>query len=40
MNDSSPYIHSAQDAVSTVNFAHVLQHAKVRLAWIKCDIMN
>lgn len=29
VRDSSPYIHSAQDTVSTVSFPHVLQHAKV-----------
>lgn len=31
IRDSSPYIHSAQDTVSTVSFPHVLQHAKVSL---------
>lgn len=31
MKDASPYIHSAQDTVSTLSFPHILQHAKVRL---------
>lgn len=30
MEDSSPYIHSAQDTAATVDIAHVYQHAKVR----------
>lgn len=30
MADSSPYIHSAADTISTLSFAHILQHAKVR----------
>jgi hypothetical protein len=31
IRDSSPYIHSAQDTVSTVSFPHVLEHAKVNM---------
>lgn len=34
IRDSSPYIHSAQDTVSTVSFPHVLEHAKVRLNFL------
>ncbi|KAI0394619.1 Zn-dependent exopeptidase [Xylariaceae sp. FL0594] len=34
IRDSSPYIHSAQDTVSTVNFAHVLEHAKLTVGFL------
>ncbi|KAI5815026.1 hypothetical protein BZA77DRAFT_317363 [Pyronema omphalodes] len=34
INDSSPYIHTAKDAVSTVNFTHVLQHAKFTVGFL------
>ncbi|KAK8090681.1 peptidase family M28 [Apiospora phragmitis] len=35
MSDSSPYIHSASDAVSTLSFPHMLQHAKGSLGeWV------
>ncbi|KAI5778021.1 hypothetical protein EDC01DRAFT_635239 [Geopyxis carbonaria] len=34
MADSSPYIHSAQDAVATVDFAHVLEHAKFTVGFL------
>lgn len=30
-DDSSPYIHSAQDTIATVSFPHILEHAKVSL---------
>jgi leucyl aminopeptidase len=39
IRDSSPYIHSASDTVSTVNFPHVLEHAKVRI-YIKKPVQN
>ncbi|KAK1141908.1 Leucine aminopeptidase 1 [Aspergillus melleus] len=31
--DDSPYIHSAQDTISTVDFDHVLQHARLSLGF-------
>ncbi|KAH8893087.1 Zn-dependent exopeptidase [Thozetella sp. PMI_491] len=34
MEDSSPYIHSAQDAVSTVSIPHVLEHAKLTVGFL------
>ncbi|KAI0515141.1 Zn-dependent exopeptidase [Xylaria bambusicola] len=34
IRDSSPYIHSAQDTVSTVNFPHVLEHAKLTVGFL------
>lgn len=34
VRDSSPYIHSAQDTVSTVSFPHVLQHAKLTVGFL------
>ncbi|ORY58527.1 uncharacterized protein BCR38DRAFT_500358 [Pseudomassariella vexata] len=34
MKDSSPYIHSASDTVSTVSFPHVLQHAKLTVGFL------
>ncbi|GAP92822.1 putative Zn-dependent exopeptidase [Rosellinia necatrix] len=34
IRDSSPYIHSAQDTVSTVSFPHVLQHAKLTVGFL------
>ncbi|KAI1359700.1 Zn-dependent exopeptidase [Xylaria arbuscula] len=33
IRDSSPYIHSAQDTVSTVDFAHVYEHAKLTVGF-------
>jgi hypothetical protein len=29
MEDSSPYIHSAQDTIATLDFGHILEHVKV-----------
>ncbi|KAJ2990374.1 hypothetical protein NUW58_g2980 [Xylaria curta] len=34
IRDSSPYIHSAQDTVSTVSFPHVLQHARLTVGFL------
>lgn len=34
IRDSSPYIHSAQDTVSTVSFPHVLEHAKLTVGFL------
>ncbi|KAH8157071.1 hypothetical protein CIB48_g11175 [Xylaria polymorpha] len=34
IRDSSPYIHSAQDTVSTVSFPHVLEHAKLTVGFV------
>ncbi|KAK8080030.1 Leucine aminopeptidase 1 [Apiospora hydei] len=34
MADSSPYIHSANDAVSTLSFPHMLQHAKLTVGFL------
>ncbi|KAI1841671.1 hypothetical protein JX265_009314 [Neoarthrinium moseri] len=34
MADSSPYIHSAQDTVSTVSIPHVFQHAKLTVGFL------
>ncbi|KAK6819653.1 hypothetical protein PG995_011051 [Apiospora arundinis] len=34
MADSSPYLHSANDAVSTVSFPHMLQHAKLTVGFL------
>ncbi|KAI3329731.1 Zn-dependent exopeptidase [Ustulina deusta] len=34
LRDSSPYIHSASDTVSTVSFPHVLQHAKLTVGFL------
>ncbi|KAI5920915.1 bacterial leucyl aminopeptidase [Camillea tinctor] len=34
MADSSPYIHSASDTVSTVSFPHVLEHAKLTVGFL------
>ncbi|KAF2743483.1 Zn-dependent exopeptidase [Sporormia fimetaria CBS 119925] len=33
MEDSSPYIHSAQDTVAYVNFDHMIQHARLSLGF-------
>ncbi|KAI1496513.1 bacterial leucyl aminopeptidase [Biscogniauxia marginata] len=32
--DSSPYIHSASDTVSTVSFPHILEHAKLTVGFL------
>ncbi|KAE8353081.1 leucine aminopeptidase A [Aspergillus coremiiformis] len=32
-SDSSPYIHTANDTIDTVNFDHVLQHARLALGF-------
>ncbi|KAF2966034.1 hypothetical protein GQX73_g7556 [Xylaria multiplex] len=34
IRDSSPYIHSAQDTVSTVSFPHVFEHAKLTVGFL------
>ncbi|KAI0423697.1 Zn-dependent exopeptidase [Xylaria sp. FL1042] len=34
IRDSSPYIHSAQDTVSTVSFPHVYEHAKLTVGFL------
>ncbi|KAI1343628.1 hypothetical protein F5Y15DRAFT_411489 [Xylariaceae sp. FL0016] len=34
IQDSSPYIHSAQDTVSTVSFPHVYEHAKLTIGFL------
>ncbi|KAI0020371.1 Zn-dependent exopeptidase [Xylariomycetidae sp. FL0641] len=34
IRDASPYIHSAQDTVSTVSFPHVLEHAKLTVGFL------
>ncbi|KAK7956710.1 Leucine aminopeptidase 1 [Apiospora aurea] len=34
MADSSPYIHSANDAVPTLSFPHMLQHAKLTVGFL------
>lgn len=31
---SSPYIHTASDTISTVDFGHVLNHAKAGLGFV------
>ncbi|KAH6892619.1 hypothetical protein B0T10DRAFT_401844 [Thelonectria olida] len=33
-DDSSPYIHSASDTISTVNFAHVLEFSKIVVGFV------
>jgi len=33
IDDSSPYIHSSQDTVSTVSFPHVFEHAKLTVGF-------
>ena len=34
MADSSPYLHSANDAISTLSFPHILQHAKFTVGFL------
>ncbi|KAH6880648.1 hypothetical protein B0T10DRAFT_411534 [Thelonectria olida] len=34
MEDSSPYIHSASDAISTLSFEHILQHVKFTVGFL------
>lgn len=34
MEDSSPYIHSARDTVSTLSFLHMLEHAKLTVGFL------
>ncbi|KAH7133835.1 hypothetical protein EDB81DRAFT_695529 [Dactylonectria macrodidyma] len=34
MADSSPYIHSAQDTISTLSFPHILQHVKFTVGFL------
>ncbi|KAI1815084.1 Zn-dependent exopeptidase [Poronia punctata] len=34
IRDSSPYIHSSQDTVSTVDFGHVYEHAKLTVGFL------
>ncbi|EMR70874.1 putative peptidase family m28 protein [Eutypa lata UCREL1] len=33
-DDSSPYIHSAQDTIATVSFPHILEHAKFTIGFL------
>ena len=40
MDDSSPYIHSGSDTVSTLSFPHMLEHVKVRNGWVSLPLSN